>query len=345
MRVTIADVAAKAGVSTATVSYVLNKSNRVSKKTRERVLRAVEELGYQPNALAQGLVKNETRNIGVVIPHTAESVFSDPFFPELLKGIGTVVAREGYFLLLSLLGATEDFVSVLSNMISQRRVDGIIVASTPRDSEVVTKVREGGLPFTLIGPCFLPDVHSVDVDNEEGAYRAARHLIDLGHREIGYISGDMRFDYAVQRYRGFQQALDEGGIGSAHVHLGDVTHRSGQRGARHLLENYRGITAIACASDMAAYGAIAAARELGYRIPDDLSVVGFDDIPFAQEHEIKLTTIRQPISKLGYLASENLIARLTDSTKPVGPERMIIETELVVRDSTAPPNNAGRADL
>ncbi|NLL42709.1 MAG: LacI family transcriptional regulator [Firmicutes bacterium] len=342
MRVTIADVAAKAKVSTATVSYVLNKSNRVSKETRDRVLRAVEELGYQPNALAQGLVKNETRNIGVVIPHTAESVFSDPFFPELLKGIGTVVTREGYFLLLSLLSVTEDFVSVLSSMISQRRVDGIIVASTPRDSEVVTKVREGGLPFTLIGPCYLSDVHSIDVDNEQGAYRAARHLIELGHSQIGYISGDMRFDYAVQRYRGFQRALDEAGLGLAHVYMGDVTHQSGQRGAKHLLESFPGITALACASDMAAYGAIAAARELGLRVPADLSVVGFDDIPFAQEHEIKLTTISQPIAKLGYLASENLIARLTNSTSQAQPARQIIETELVVRDSAAAPNTARR---
>lgn len=344
MRITISDVAALAKVSTATVSYVLNDSNRVSKKTRERVLWAVEELGYQPNALAQGLVKDQTRNIALVIPDTAESVFSDPFFPELLKGIGTLVAREGYFLLLSLMSAAEDFSSILSTMISQRRVDGVILASTPRDSEVVTQVRHGKLPFTIIGPCFLSDVHSIDIDNEEGAYRAAKHLIELGHRQIGYVTGDMRFDYAVQRYRGFQRALEQEGLSSSHVYMGDATPLSGQRGAKYLIESGQGITAIACASDMVAYGVMTAARDLGYRVPADLSVIGFDDISLAQQSEVKLTTIRQPISRLGYLASENLIARLKQRNKQIEPIRQIIETELVVRDSTAPPSMLGGTD-
>src|SRR5690554_3539670 len=183
LRVTISDVAARAKVSTATVSYVINGSNRVSDDTRARVLQAVKELGYQPNALARGLVMDQTRNIGLVIPHTAEYVFSDPYFAELLKGICTVVTQEDYFLLLSLLTGVEDFGRVVMSVINQRRVDGIIMVCTARDSEEVARLQAANIPFTLIGTCYLPDVISLDVDNERGSYLAAQHLLELGHRQ------------------------------------------------------------------------------------------------------------------------------------------------------------------
>jgi LacI family transcriptional regulator len=337
LRVTISDVAKRARVSTATVSYVLNNSSRVSDETRARVLQAIKELGYQPNALARGLVKNQTRTVGLVIPHTAEYVFSDPYFAELLKGICTVVTQEDYFLLLSLLTGVEDFGRVVMSVINQRRVDGIIMVCTARDSEEVARLQAANIPFTLIGTCYLPDVISLDVDNERGSYLAAQHLLELGHRQIGYITGDMRSENAVQRYHGFQRALAEAGLHVADVYTGDFTQVSGMLGARLLLSNNQGITAIACASDLMAHGAISAARDMGYRIPEDLSIVGFDDIPLSQESDPKLTTVRQPISRLGYLAAERLIAMIEDRDVPEGEDRQILQTQLVVRNSTGVP--------
>lgn len=335
LRVTISDVAARAKVSTATVSYVINGSNRVSDDTRARVLQAVKELGYQPNALARGLVMDQTRNIGLVIPHTAEYVFSDPYFAELLKGIGTVVAREEYFLLLSLLTGPEDFRRMVTAMINQRRVDGVIMVCTPRDSEEVARLQAGGIPFTLIGTCYLPEVTTIDVDNEQGSYVATKHLLELGHTRIACITGDLRYDSAVQRYRGFQRAMSENGCQVVDVFTGDFTQLSGMLGTRHLLKQNPEITAIACASDLMAIGAMGAAREMGYSVPQDLSIVGFDDIPLAQESVPKLTTIRQPIPKLGSLAVERLLDMIQGSKQDDG--KIVLETELVVRGSTAVP--------
>lgn len=337
MRATISDVARRANVSTATVSYVLNGSQRVSEETRARVLQAAKELGYQPNALARGLVKNQTRNIGLVIPRTAEYVFSDPYFAELLKGICTVIAREDYFLVLSLLTGVEDFGRVMTGLINQRRVDGVIMVCTARDSEEVARLQTANIPFTLIGTCYLPEVTSIDVDNEHGAYLAARHLLDLGHRRIAYIAGDMRYENAVQRYKGFQRALTEAGCQVADVYPGDFTQAAGVAGARHVLQNNPEVTAIACASDLMAHGAMSAARDLGYSIPHDLSIVGFDDIPLSQESEPKLTTVRQPIARLGFLATERIIAMIEDREDPAEGDKQILQTELVVRCSTARP--------
>lgn len=336
LRVTISDVAARAKVSTATVSYVINGSNRVSEETRARVLQAVKELGYQPNALARGLVMGQTRNIGLIIPHTAEYVFSDPYFSELLKGIATVVTREEYFLLLSLL-TEADFRRVVAALINQRRVDGIIMVCTPRDSEEVARLQASKIPFTLIGTCYLPEVASIDVDNEEGSYTAAKHILELGHTKIGYIAGDMRYDSAVQRYRGFQRAMAEAGCPIVDVYTGDFTQISGMLGARQLLSSNPEITALVCASDLMALGAVNAAREMGYTIPEQLSVVGFDDIPLSRESEPKLTTIRQPISRLGCLAAEQLLAMIQGSKPKRSRQKMVLKTELVVRNSTAKP--------
>lgn len=340
MRVTISDVAARAGVSTATVSYVLNHSNRVSEETKRRVLEAVRELGYQPNALARGLVKDQTMNIGLVIPHTAEYVFSDPFFSELLKGVGTVVTRHGYFLLLSLLTETSDFTSVISALVSQRRVDGIIIVATPREGREIAELKKGGIPFTVIGPNLMPDVSSIDVDNEEGSYMATRHIIELGHTRIGYITGDMRYDSAVQRYRGFQKALEDAKLEAVGVFMGDFTQASGVLGARQLLKDQNNpVTAIVCASDLMAHAVLKEAKQLGYSIPEDLSVIGFDDIPMSQECQPRLTTIRQPITVMGRLASEQLISQIQDKMKSSQPVKQVVKTELVVRDSTAIPRD------
>ena len=340
MRVTISDVAARAGVSTATVSYVLNGSNRVSEKTKQRVLEAVRELRYQPNALARGLVKDQTKNIGLVIPHTAEYVFSDPYFSELLKGVGSVVTRRGYFLLLSLIPEASNLSNVVSSLISQRRVDGIIMVCTPRESSEIAPLQNGQVPFTLIGANLMPNICSIDVDNEEGSYTAARHIIELGHTRIGYISGDMRYDNAVQRCRGFQRALEEANLEPVGVYMGDFTQHSVVLGARQLLQDRKNpVTAIVCASDLMAYGVLREAKEQGYSIPEDLSVIGFDDIPMSRESQPKLTTIRQPITTLGSLASHQLINQIENKQDSIGPVKQVIKTKLVVRNSTAAPRN------
>ncbi len=335
VKVTIKDVAKRAGVSTATVSYVINNTNRVGPDTKERVLDAVAHLGYQPNAMAQGLVMRKTRTLGLIIPHTAEFVFSDPYFPAMLKGVGGVASSRGYFLLLSLPQSGQDFTTTCSNLLTQQRVDGVVLVCTPREAKAVSNFPGMQVPVVLLGDSYTNDIPSVDIDNEAGSYKAAQHVVSLGHRYIGYIAGDMRYDYSVARYRGFQRALVERGLEPAGVHMGDFTKPSGIAGARQLLQQNPAITAIVCANDLMALGAAELLQEMGVNVPEQVSLVGFDDIPMAASAVVPLTTVRQPVVELGRQAAELLLEVIEHSD--IANHKRVLTTELVVRSSSRAP--------
>ena len=334
VKVTIKDVARRAGVSTATVSYVLNNTNRVGSETKERVLKAAEVLGYQPNAMAQGLVMRRTKTLGLVIPHTAEFVFSDPYFPTMLKGVSSVASRRGYYLLLSLPQEGENLLAACQGLYSQQRVDGVIMVCTPRQTKDWGIFESLQIPVVLLGDTHTADIASVDVDNETGSFRATMHLLEWGHTRIGCITGDMRYEYSDERLLGFERALSRFGLEPTAIVHGDFTRTSGKQGAERILSEHPEITALICGNDLMALGAMEALAERGKRIPRDISVIGFDDIPDAARAPVPLTTMGQPVEDLGRQAAELLLDLV--EKKPVKNRQRLLKTELVVRASTGP---------
>lgn len=333
-RATSADVAARAGVSRTTVSFVLNgrADAGIPAETRRRVEDAARELGYHPHGAARALAGGASHTIGLVLRQSPDQVSVDALLAETLWGIGSEAHLGGYRVLVEPLSPGEGH---YSELVSSQRVDGLIV-SGPRtdDEELVALVREG---FPLIVQGSLPSVAvpSVDVDNRAGARTAVDHLLGLGHRRIGCITNaPLAYTAAADRLAGYRDALEAAAVDAAPelVVEGAFDAASGWTAMQDLLARAPDVTAVFVASDIVAFGALRAVREAGRRVPADISVVGFDDIPLARHFDPPLTTIRLPARDLGAAAGRALVERLAGRA---GRERTLLPTELVVRDSTA----------
>jgi LacI family transcriptional regulator len=333
-RATSADVAARAGVSRTTVSFVLNDRAGVTipDETRQRVVQAARELGYHPHGAARALAGGASHTIGLVLRQSPEQVAADALLAETLWGIGSEAHLGGYRVLVEPLSPDG---GRYSDLVLSQRVDGLIV-SGPRtdDSELVGLVNDG-FPIILQGS--LPELPapSVDVDNRAGARTAVEHLLALGHRRIGCITNaPLAYTAAADRLAGYRDALaaagqpDDAGL----VVQGAFDADSGRAAMEALLMSAPDLTAVFVASDVVAFGALRALREAGRRVPDDISVVGFDDIPLARHFDPPLTTIRLPARALGAAAGRELVERLAGRA---GIGRRLLATELIVRDSTA----------
>lgn len=328
---TIADVAAWAGVSTSTVSYVMNGRNRVSEATRRRVLKAIEELGYQPSKAAQGLATKRTGCVGILVPLSPEAVFGDPFFPELLRGIGRATQRRGYTMLLCMV-EEEDLYRTGAQLLRSRRADGLLVIDPRRAHTQLRDLAAEGRTVVVIGRQEYPGVLWVDVDNFKGGYEAARHLVQSRPSgEVAVISGPKGHRSAEDRLAGYRLALEEAGIRWSDVAVvyGDFSEKSGYERMRELLSRGRP-ERVLVANDLMAVGAYQAIGEAGLSIPADVALVGFDDIAFARYLNPPLTTVRQPIALLGETAGEMLAACLAHE-KAAAP--LTLPVELVVRRS------------
>lgn len=329
---TIADVAARAGVSTSTVSYVMNNRNRVSQETRRRVLKAIEELGYQPNNAAQGLATRQMSSIGILLPLSPEAVFADPFFPELLRGIGRATQRHGYTMVLSMVEETGLY-RAGAQLLRSQRADGILVIDPRRAHTQIPRLVEEGYPVVVIGRQEYPGVLWADVDNWRGGYEAARHLVtSCPEGDVAVICGPRQHRSAEDRLAGYRAALAEAGIpwNQVQVVYGDFSERSGYEGMRELLRRGRP-RRVLVANDLMAIGAYQAIGESGLSIPGDVALVGFDDIAFGRHLIPPLTTVRQPTALLGETAGEMLASCLRSETTP---EPVTLPVELVVRESS-----------
>jgi LacI family transcriptional regulator len=341
-RPTSADVAREAGVSRTTVSFVLSGRTdvRISPRTRQRVLEAARRLGYHPHAPAQQLAGAASRTLGLVVRQDPEQVAVDALLPATLQGLTSAAQGAGYRVLVEALGGSDDGYGAL---LRSGRVDGLIVSGPRSTDDQLRCLHDEGYPIVLQGHLPGSGLPSVDVDNRLGARRAVDHLLELGHRVIGLITNaPLEYTAAAERLDGYRTALEEAGLtfDPTLVAEGAFVPESGRQAILTLLARRPDCTAVFVASDVVALGALGGARSVGRRIPEDLSLVGFDDIPLAAFFDPPLTTLRIPAFELGHTAGRTLLDRLHG--RPVEP-RVLLATELVVRGSAVPLSSGRRA--
>lgn len=336
-RATIRTVAARAGVSAATVSRVLNESAPVSPETRERVLRAARELDFTPNLIARALTVKKTFLLGVILPN-----LSGEFFTQLLQGIDEVAYGKGYHIVVSCSHSRRNEIHTLAKLMSEGRVDGLIVMEPLLGAKALSSLTRYRLPVVVLNyPWKGETVQSILVDNQRGAYLATRHLLEHGYQQMAMIRGPAGNFDADKREEGFRQALRERGLdpdtdGGAYLVRGDFGRRSGYLAMSLLLGLTRPPRAVFVANDEMAIGAYGAISDHGLRVPEDVAIAGFDDIDVASCIRPPLTTVHVPITELGSTAAEKLIKAIEgDGTAPA--QNVVLPTGLVIRESCGCP--------
>jgi DNA-binding LacI/PurR family transcriptional regulator len=336
-RITMRQIAARARVSVGTVSHVINNTAGVREPVRKRVLEAIERLGYQPSLLARGLRRNQTTIIGVIIPD-----ISNPFFPLVVRGVEDIAYQNSYRLMLCNTDNDAQKEQVYFNELRAYRMAGLIVIPSADSRLVPLAGGTGGeIPVICLDRC--PDGwkgDTVTVDNEEGAYQAIRYLLELGHRRIACIAGQLHVTSGLERLKGFKRALRGAGISIApeYIQEGRFDRLSGYEKALMLLQFSPRPTAIFAANDLVALGVLAAMRELGLRCPEDVSLVGFDDLELASFTNPALTTVAQPAYQMGARAAGLLFERLRGEEIPT--RHIVMKATLKARDSTAAPGRS-----
>jgi LacI family transcriptional regulator len=329
---TLEEIARLSGVSRSTVSRVINQQPNVSEDVRKRVETVIQETGFHPNLAAKTLVSKRSWMIGLVLPRSVSTFFTDPYFPLLTQGIAQGCNQYDYTLGLFLISTKEDEEKIFPRVSRKGMLDGALIQSGRIGDTLITSLTNSNLPVVVIGsPLHAKEVSYIDVDNASGAYNAVSHLIRLGYQRIGTISGILGTAAADDRLEGYQKALIDRGrnLEQALIVEGDFTEAGGFFAMQQLLSARP--DAVFAASDLMAIGAMRAVSEAGLKIPQDIAFVGFDDVAIATYANPKLTTIRQPIVQFGVNAVEILIDLIENGNEP--PRRIIMDTELVIRDS------------
>lgn len=323
-------VAKLANVSPATVSRVINEKPRVAEETKKRIMELINLVGYSPNLLARGLVARKTNTIGLVVPRTSEFVFSNPFYTEVLKGIGRSANRSKYQLLISFSGEDSYSLTYRSGI-----VDGIIVVSNRLYDSRIDELYKLKIPTVLI-PGLLENSRfpSVDVDNVDGAFQATQHLISLGHKRIAFLCGARDSKYHVERLTGFRKAFQQHNLPVREELIveTDFSLLGGHDAMEGLLHHNLYPTGVLCINDVTAVGAISALKKNHLSIPDDISVVGFGDTPLSEITNPPLTTMREPFSEVGHWAARLLINLINGKRRES--RNILLPVNLVVRSST-----------
>ncbi|MDD5370254.1 MAG: LacI family DNA-binding transcriptional regulator [Anaerolineaceae bacterium] len=335
-RVTAQKVADMAGVSRTTVSFVLNNvpGMRIREETRRRVLCAAQALQYHPDANARHMVAGRTYTLGFIMRQSSDQVFADHFLPQVLQGLSQAAERKGYHILINLAPPESQGESV-SKILQEHHVDGIVVSGPLVHDRELAQLHIQGAHIVLLGQIPNSNIPFIDIDNVRGAMQATRHLIKLGHQNIGFITNaNLDYSAAADRMIGYRRALENHGIqfDKQLVRCGNFTPQSGAQAMEGLLALAARPTAVFVASDTVALGALQSIRTHGLRIPEDIAIVGFDDIPLAEFMEPPLTTIHLPANELGWGAADMLI-KLINGTYLDHTPKVLLETEVVVRRS------------
>ena len=345
MQVTIYDVAKKANVGIGTVSRVINKSPQISPKTREKVLKVIKELKYQPSAMAQRLARKCTNTIACIVPF-----FTGYFYFELLRGVQQQVSKLGYDLILYSVDVFEKKEEIFKKTIRERRADGVLIISMTISDKFANRFLQAKLPVALVDSCHQ-DLDSITIENREGAYNATQHLINMGHVNLGMINGSLESVPARIRLNGFKEALADNHIipderfilnvsesANADEKQNDGFNKAaGYNAMKRVLESAEPRpTAFFIASDIQAAGAMKAVQEKNLKIPEDIAIVGFDDIELSEY--LGLSTMKQPMFEMGKIAIEQLIHKIENGSTN-GAFKKVLHPELIIRDTCGAKNN------
>jgi LacI family transcriptional regulator len=328
--VTMREIAEEVGVSTATVSRAINTPDQVKKKTRDKIKKIIHDRHYVSDALAVSLASQRSQTIGVLIPTIVNSIYA-----AFTQAIQQACQKAGYTLLIGITEYSQSTEFDLVTRLLERRIDGLILTGVTRDPVVYDRVSRLGVPFiTTWRSSRYKNIPSFSFSNYDAATTAMEHLIQLGHRSIGLICGKTdRNDRALERARAYADTLERHGLGvdRALVRECDFEFTEGQLAMEKILRLEPAVTAVFCANDIQAVGAIHACRDLGYGVPGDISIIGFDDHPITEHIAPQLTTIRVPAHEMGELATKSLISAIARQELPHSAK---LDTQLVVRGST-----------
>jgi LacI family transcriptional regulator len=343
-RPTARQVAERAGVSRTTVSFILNSvpGMRISAETRRRVLAAAHELGYHPDATARRMAAGQTRVLGFAVRQSPDQAFADRFLPQVLTGMGQAAAAQGYKVLFQPF-APDQAAQSYAQLLRERHADGLVLSGPRVDDQELAALQLEDARIVLLGQLPGSRLPYVDVDNVGGAAQATQHLIELGHRRIALVTNAAPvYTASGDRHAGYRRALEGAGLAydETLVRYGDFTPQSGRAALQELLACRPRPTAVFVASDTVALGALQAIRQHSLRVPEDIAVVGFDDIQMAEYLDPPLTTVRLPAFGLGWSAAELLIRLITEAADVRSPH-VILDTQLVVRASSGPPALSG----
>jgi DNA-binding LacI/PurR family transcriptional regulator len=332
MAITIKDVAKLANVAPSTVSRVIADNPRISEDTKERVREAMKELGYHPNFNARSLANQSTQAIGLVMPSSADKVFQNPFFPEVLRGISTMAHEKDYALYMST-GETEDeiFKGVVK-MVQGKRVDGIVLLYSRIDDVVISYLEENKFPFTVIGKPFkdADAITHVDNDNYKASKEVTEYLIGLGHERIAFVGGSLNLVVTVDRLLGYEKALRNSKIDyrDEYIVQEEFLEKGGQVAVKELLALSVPPTALVVTDDIMALGVLNTLSEMGISVPGDISVVGFNNSMYAEVSRPPLTSVEINTFDLGSMAAKYLIELIEN---PIGRVRRIIIPHKIVK--------------
>ncbi|OGN97374.1 MAG: hypothetical protein A2Z71_00890 [Chloroflexi bacterium RBG_13_50_21] len=329
---TLEDIAKQAGVSRSTASRVVNDDPNVSEAVRSKVHEVIASTGYHPHAAARSLASHRSWMIGLVLPHTVSNFFTDPYFPRLTQGVAQACNKQNYTLGLFLLETMDDEKRIFPLISRKGLLDGILVQTARLGDKLIDRLVNSDFPVVIAGRPFNANgISYIDVDNVNASRNAVCHLIQLGYKRIGTITGLMNSTAGIDRKEGYLKAIADQGwdVDEKLIVTCDFSEESGYLAMKRLLPLKP--DAIFAASDTMAIGAIRAVHEEGLRVPEDIAFVGFDDLPIASLSDFKLTTVHQPIFQFGAKAVDTLIDLIENGIKPS--RRIIMDTELVIRDS------------
>lgn len=333
--VTIKDIAKAAGVSPSTVSRVVSNHPRISKATTMKVKKIMDEMGYHPNMMAKSLVSKSTRTLAIMLPRPAEELFQDFFFGELLRGILAQSTRAGYDMLLAAATSPQDENETISRLVLGGRADGIILLSARMNDPLIDLLNKYDFPTVLIGRSEgHNNILSVDNNNEQAAYDATQHLIIQGHERIGFVSGPPNLTVSHDRMEGYRRAMKDAGlpIRAEWIVEGEFLQQSGYRAMSLLMDLPDRPSGLVVIDDVVGFGVLRGLRELAYSVPNDISLVSFNNIALSELANPPISSIDIGTYQLGYTASQLLIRRILE--EEIYQQRMLIPHRLIVRESS-----------
>jgi LacI family transcriptional regulator len=333
MRITLADIARKANVSKMTVSRVISGKGPIAAETHRRVMKIIDDLGYHPNLIARSLASKRSMILGVLIPWK-EQLLLDNYFAQVLSGVTDVALCHNYRILLCPVEIDRRDRKQYVSITRTRLLDGLVLVQTKMDDPNIDVLADSGFPFVLVNQRrYTKNCSFVDSQNIKGAQTAVRYLYDRGHRDIAFVAGSMDESNGRDRFQGYRQSIKALGLPfrEERIIYGDFSEETAYRESARLFQEGTIPTAIFCCDDYMAIGVMKRIRESGLRVPDDIAVVGFDDIEMAAHMQPALTTVRQQMVELGMRSAETLLDLVNGQKK--GPVRILLDTELIRRDS------------